>query len=160
MFILSINGAEVARAASPFAFDPTARLWVSDSHRVYDLELAGTQADDKNTGLPFQAQSAPAPKILPRHVTVLGFRNRFKPAEKVALEIASLDNPAAGMPARQQAASLRAFIKDVESATFIDLARPDTREGVQYLEIAGLLTEGRALEILDAEITDLERFKG
>lgn len=98
----------------------------------------------------------PAPVPLSRHVTVLAFRNRFKAAEKVAIEIASLDNPTAPMPERQQAAALRAFVKDSETATFIDLDYEATREGVQYLEIAGVLQEGRAAEILDAEIQPFE----
>lgn len=37
------------------------------------------------------------------------------------------------------------------------LQRPDTRSGVEMLESAGLLTEGRASEILDAPIQPEER---
>ena len=90
-------------------------------------------------------------------ITKLAFRNRFTAAEKVMMEIASLDNPAADMPARAQAAALRANQADLAAATFVDLARPDTRAGVQMLEAAGLLSPGRALEILDAPVTPLER---
>ena len=46
---------------------------------------------------------------------------------------------------------------DLAAATFVDLLRPDTRAGVQMLEAAGLLAEGRALEILDAQILPEER---
>lgn len=92
-----------------------------------------------------------------RHITRLAFRNRFAQAEKVALEIAALDNPAASMPQRQQSAALRATLADTAAATYIDLSRPDTRGGVQMLESAGLLAEGRALEILDAPIQPEER---
>ena len=95
---------------------------------------------------------APATRI-----TRLAFRNRFTQAEKVALEIAALDNPAAAMPARAQAAALRANQADLAAATFVDLQCADTRAGVQMLEAAGLLDAGRALEILDAEITPEER---
>lgn len=90
-------------------------------------------------------------------ITRLAFRNRFTTAEKVALEIAGLDNPAATMPERAQAAALRANQADLAAATFVDLARPDTRAGVQMLEAAGLLSPGRVLEILDAPVTPLER---
>lgn len=90
-------------------------------------------------------------------VTRLAFRNRFTQPEKVMLEMAALDDPTAPMPSRQQAAALRAHLADVAAATFIDLARADTRAGVQYLETAGLLGEGRALEILDAPILPDER---
>lgn len=95
-----------------------------------------------------------------RLVTRLAFRNRFTQAEKVTLEIASLDNPAATMAERQQAAALRASMKDQENATFIDLDRADTRTGVQTLEAGGLLAAGRAAAILDAEVQPQEVFHG
>ena len=90
-------------------------------------------------------------------ITKLAFRNRFTTPEKVALEIASLDNPAAPMAQRQQAAALRATLADTAAATFIDLIHAETRAGVQMLETAGLLAAGRALEILDAPVTPEER---
>lgn len=101
----------------------------------------------------------PAPEPPVWHITKLAFRNRFTQAEKVTLEIASLDNPAASMAQRQQAAALRVNLADTASATYIDLSRTDTRAGVQMLEAAGLLGAGRALEILDTEITDAERYR-
>lgn len=90
-------------------------------------------------------------------LTRLAFRNRFTQAEKVTMEIAALDNPAAPMPQRQQAAALRAHLADVAAATFIDLARPDTRGGVEQLEALGILAAGRALEILDSPVLFAER---
>ena len=108
--------------------------------------------------LPYQAPApAPPAEPEPQRITRLAFRNRFTLAEKTALELAALDNPSAPMPERVQAATLRAYLADVVAATFIDLARPDTRAGVQMLEAAGLLAAGRVLEILDAEITPEER---
>lgn len=106
------------------------------------------------------APSAPEPVALPRHLSKLGFRNRFTQAEKVAIEIASLDNPAASMAQRQQAAALRATQADQRDALYIDLERPDTRAGVLELEAAGLLAAGRALAILDTPVADGERYKG
>jgi hypothetical protein len=93
----------------------------------------------------------------PRLITRLAFRNRFTTAEKVALEIAGLDDPAAPMAARAQAAALRANAADLAAATFVDLDRPDTRAGVLMLEAGGLLAVDRALEILDSPITAAER---
>lgn len=90
-------------------------------------------------------------------ITKLAFRNRFTSGEKVAIEFACLDDPAAPMPQRLQSAALRAHQADLAAATFVDLSREDTRAGVQMLEAAGLLTEGRALEILDAPILPQER---
>jgi hypothetical protein len=100
----------------------------------------------------------------PRHITVLAFRNRFKQAEKVALEIAALDpGPSAAMAQRQQAAAIRANMKDTDAAKFIDLEREDLRAGVQQMcalfQALGLTPDGaaRSREILDAEIQDMER---
>ena len=102
---------------------------------------------------PVAAYKAPAA----RHVTRLALRSRFTAAEKVVLEIASLDNPAATMAQRQQAAALRVYLADVASALWIDLGRADTRAGVQALEALGLLATGRAAQILDGAIADGER---
>lgn len=90
-------------------------------------------------------------------ITRLAFRNRFTSAEKMALELAALDDPTAPMTQRQQTAALRVYLADVAASSFVDMARADTRAGVQALEAGGLLAAGRALEILDAEITPEER---
>jgi len=93
-------------------------------------------------------------------LTKLGFRSRFTQAEKTAIELASLDDPAAPMAQRAQAADIRVYLADVASATYIDPQRPETRAGVQALEAAGLIGAGRALQILDAPIQAEEAFTG
>jgi hypothetical protein len=97
-------------------------------------------------------------KVTGRRITKLAFRNRFTQSEKVAIEIAQLDDPAAPMRQRAMAAALRASQSDVNASTFIDLDRADTRAGVQQLEAAGLLAAKRALQILDAPIEAHEVF--
>jgi hypothetical protein len=98
-----------------------------------------------------------APPPVARRITKLAFRNRFTRAEKAAIELAAIDNPAATMPQRQQAAAIRADLADQAQATFIDLDRKETRDGVVALEAAGLLAVGRAAQILDAPVVDTER---
>ena len=93
------------------------------------------------------------------YVTRLAFRNRFTQAEKVMLEMASLDNPAGTLAQRQQAAGIRVYLTDVATSSFVDLSRPDTRVGVQQLEAGGLLAAGRALQILDDPILATEAYK-
>lgn len=108
--------------------------------------------------LPYQAPApAPPPVPEPQRITRLAFRNRFTQAEKMALELAALDAPAATMAQRQQAAAIRVHLADVAVSTFIDLGRADTRAGVQALEAGGLIGVGRALEILDAPVEPHER---
>ena len=108
-------------------------------------------------GFAFSGDVFSAPTA-PRHITVLAFRNRFTQSEKIAIEIAALDNPAAAMPQRAQSAALRANQLDVQAANYIDLDRTDTRAGVQVLEAAPILAAGRALEILDAPIAAHEEY--
>lgn len=81
-------------------------------------------------------------------LTRLAFRNRFTGAEKIAIELAMLDDPNAPMEQRQQAAMLRAFDKDIEAAEEIDLSFAQLIEGVRALEQFGLIAEGRADEVL------------
>lgn len=94
--------------------------------------------------------------IITDHGTILtraAFRARFTQAEKVAIELAGLDDPSATMDVRSQAAAIRTYQKDVDAAEFIDLTDPATAGGVQALEAAGLLTEGRAAEIIETPVT-------
>ena len=81
-------------------------------------------------------------------LTVLQFRQRFTLQEKAAIEFAAIDNPAAVLEQRQQAAMLRAVLADQAAAEFIDLADASTVEGVQLLVQADLLTEQRGAEVL------------
>jgi hypothetical protein len=174
-YVDSITGVSVA--SHPAANGPVPPavvglqfVWARESLYPTDVpQFFGTCPDGSNTqidgvlGVFAQAdfESMQADEMLARvpsrRITRLAFRNRFTTAEKVALEIAGLDNPAAPMAARAQAAALRANQADLAAATFADLDRPDTRAGVQMLEAAGLLAAGRALVILDAPVTADER---
>lgn len=91
-----------------------------------------------------------------RRITRLAFRNRFTLAELTGVEIACLDIPTASPAQRQQAAALRVMQRQVDTATYIDLDRADTRAGVQQLEAMGVIGTGRALQILDAPIQPTE----
>ena len=145
-------------------------VWARESKYPTGVpEFFGTCPDNANTNLAgvldvfAQAdwETMQADEVLARapHATItkLAFRNRFTGAEKTAIEFACLDDPSAPMPQRMQSATLRANQADLAAAAFVDLSRPDTRTGVQMLETAGLLAEGRALEILDAQILPEER---
>jgi len=92
-----------------------------------------------------------------RIVTTLAFDLRFTMEEQIAIDLASIDTPAAPMEQRTQAAVLRIAKERARKATFIDLDDPITRDGVQFMEQAGLLAQGRALDILDAPIAEGER---
>ena len=100
-------------------------------------------------------ESTDSPPISPPQntkITKLAFRNRFTQAEKTAIEFASNDDTSASTPSRLQAAALRAYLKDIDSATFIDLTRQDLIDGVQALETMTLIAAGRANQILTTPI--------
>jgi hypothetical protein len=92
-----------------------------------------------------------------KKITVLAFRKRFTLSEKVTLEIASIDNPGSPLEIRQMAATLRVIMKDMESATFIDLDDPSVISGLVLMENFNLIADGRSDEILNKPILETER---
>lgn len=109
--------------------------------------------------LPYVApptEPEPQPVAAPRIVSVLGFRRRFTPAERAAIEWAAVDRPDQPDELRMQAATLRAALADQAAAQFIDLDDPTTVHGVQWLEAMDILSAGRADEILVAPVMRAE----
>lgn len=97
-----------------------------------------------------------APKV--RHLTVLAFRNRFTRAEKIRIELAGIDDPAASQQTRERAAVIRVGQADLAAATFVDVDRQGTREDVMAFDAMGLLdSPDRARAILDDPIEAHER---
>jgi hypothetical protein len=88
----------------------------------------------------------PDPVIVYKRFTKLEFRNLFTLPERVAIDNFEL-NPAV---TAEHKMTLRTLFKDQEAASYIDLERADTQQGVQFLAVAGLLTPARAAEILAA----------
>lgn len=82
-------------------------------------------------------------------ITRLALRQRFTFSERVTIETAA-----------ETDAAVRVMLKDQDSATFIDLSRQDTIDGVNMLASKGLITEARASEILTAPVQEIERYKG
>jgi hypothetical protein len=108
-------------------------------------------------GRDFEVIEIPDAPVVDKRITRLAFRKRFTQEEKVGIEMAALDDPTAPLDQRKQSAALRVNMKDADNAEHVDLGRPDTREDVLGLELAGLIGPGRAYEILDAQIQEIER---
>lgn len=83
----------------------------------------------------------PAPQVSDtvssRFLTKLQFRNRFTPAEKVAIYTAAAAN-----------VSVQIYLDDINAAEYINLDDASTAAGVAALEAAGLISVGRTAEIL------------
>ena len=88
-----------------------------------------------------------------RKITKLAFLDRFTDAEAIAIDLASIG-------ATTQAAAMRRYQKKVDAALYIDLDRDDLRSGVLTMASAGLISAGRATEILDGPIAERDRYRG
>lgn len=95
--------------------------------------------------------------VPPRAITYWAFRKRFTHTERVGLELAGMDDPSADAAQRQLAASVRVYLADAAAAAWIDLDDEDARMGVQTLESAELIAQGRSAQILDSPVQELER---
>lgn len=124
------------------------------------VDAVGASIGDAWDGEAFIPAPAPEAPPLPRHLTILAFRNRFTKSEKVRIELAAIDNPSASQEDRERAAVVRVGQADLAAATYVDVDRQDTRDDVQAFEEMGLLdAPGRALSILDDAIQPHERYK-
>lgn len=99
----------------------------------------------------------PVSLVTNSHITVLAFRRRFTQAEKIAIDMFSIDDPTAALQQRQFASALRVMLADMSVALFIDLMNVDIIAGLQLLETYGIIGSGRASQITDDPIQDSER---
>ena len=81
--------------------------------------------------------AAQDPVVIPERtrLTRYEFRNRFTAAEKVAM-YDSTDT------------MIRVFLDDVQAAEYIDVNNQNTIDGVNHLVSEGIITSGRATEVL------------
>ena len=91
----------------------------------------------------------PAPEVVDMRITKLAFKQRFTQRERIDIREASKTIP-----------QVYDFEDLVNSATFIDLSRDDTKISVNAVESVIPLTQGRANEILAAPIQEHERYRG
>lgn len=120
----------------------------TDLYEGSDAITAPGDFDSSRIGDYRVAEDGTLDLIAQTRLTRLQFRNRFTAQEKALLELAAIDDPTAATAQRLQAASLRAYLADLAAAEFVDLADASTVAGVQALEAAGLLAQGRAAEVL------------
>lgn len=78
-----------------------------------------------------------AERFLVKNVTRLAFLNRFTADERIGIRTAAAQSPA-----------VHDYMAMLDAAQDVDLTDPRTIGGVQALEGAGLIGEGRAAEIL------------
>lgn len=88
----------------------------------------------------------PVEPVPDMRITKLAFKSRMTTSERIAIREAGLSDPV-----------VFDFMDLLSDATFIDLSRDDTINGVNYLESQGHVAVGRASEILTNPIEDEER---
>ncbi len=86
----------------------------------------------------------------PRLITQLAFLNRLTDEEAISVDLASIG-------ATVEAATIRRYLSKVNAAEFIDLDDTNLINGLGNLELAGLLSEGRASDILNNPVQEHER---
>lgn len=91
-----------------------------------------------------------------RHISRLAFRNRLTQPEKIAFEMAQVDDPAAVLTVRETAAALRVMEKDLSAGQYVDLNAAATQAGLAQLEALGIIAAGRADEIIWGDILPIE----
>jgi hypothetical protein len=91
-----------------------------------------------------------------RYITKLAFRNRFTQAEKIAFEMAQVDDPTATQEVRLAAAAVRVMEKDLAAGAYADLNATAVQDGLHQLETIGVLGAGRAEEIIWGDIEPYE----
>ena len=113
----------------------------------------GTVVQELHGSQPATQPEAPKEDFMSKYA----FRDRFTESEKIAIELAGIDNPAATAAERQRSAAVRVCMADMNAVGKIDRLLPKTRAGVQMMEAVGLIAAGRAAEILDTPILPPER---
>ena len=148
---------DVVRVTTPFDTD------FPDEYVVEGIDDTGTALIDGGrsfsdgflTLVSSSSESVPV-LTLPARITTFAFRQRFTVAERIAIELASQDDPTASAANRQAAAGLRVSAADLTAASSVDLTFAPTVAGVQALEAAGLIAAGRAAVILSTVIDPSE----
>lgn len=82
----------------------------------------------------------------PAHITLLALNLRFTRAERDAIRAAEMSDP-----------DVSDIMYLMRQASYISLTDPTTIQGLQALELKGLLGVGRADVILNQQVQDSER---
>lgn len=90
-----------------------------------------------------EPEPEPAPDL---RITRLAFLNRFLMEERIGIRAAATSDYV-----------VQDFLALVDAATFIDLSRPDTNQGVRFLASKNLISQSRGDEILTTPINPMER---
>jgi hypothetical protein len=96
--------------------------------------------------------TAPAPQAAPDYgtkISRLALKLRMTADERKNIRAAAESN-----------ADVYDLMDLLSDSTYIDLTRPETVQGIQTLEAAGLLGAGRADEILTTPVTEGEKYNG
>jgi len=88
----------------------------------------------------------PQPKLITRGM----FKLRMTQAERIATRVLALSGTENGMVAMD-------FNDLLSDVPIVDLDQKEVKDGINFLEAIGVFSEGRASEILNAEITSREK---
>lgn len=135
-----IQGGRVAMVVEQAAPPATGGAWIDCTAQP---SVGAGYTYNAGTGQ-FASPQPPAP-----HLTTLEFLRRLTMAEEAAIDIASIDDPAGTPEERMQQATLRAAMRRLMAAEYVDMADAELIGLLAMLESVGLLAAGRAAEIIE-----------
>lgn len=121
---------------------------LGSTHQIIDITNMVPKPDVNWT---YEGQTLVAPAgyvISDMRITKLGFRQRFTLSEMGAVYTALASN-----------VTLKILIDNMAMATYVDLTRSDTIQGVYYVASLGLITMERAQQILTTPPSAHEHYK-
>jgi hypothetical protein len=122
----------------------------SDYARSNELAIDITELyPEPSVGWQFDGNKLVNPNGPYMRITKLALRQRFTIPELAGVQTAVKTNVV-----------LEILMDNLKVATFIDLSRQDTVDGIMYLVSLGLITSERATQILTATPTEQEIYRG
>lgn len=121
---------------------------LGSTHQIIDITSAVPKPD---VGWTYDGAKLNPPAdfvISDMRITKLGFRQRFTLSEMTTIYNALSTNT-----------MLKILMDNLSIATFVDLARSDTIQGVYYIASQGLITMERATQILTTPPSASEHYK-
>jgi len=117
----------VTGVVSDLLGDDTVMVWRGEANSAYSFSYVEATGETSTNFI------SPVVEVTDWFVTQAAFRGRFHTDEKVRLELAAIDNPAASEELSVLAATIRANEKDVAACKYIDLKDQDKIESRKKL---------------------------
>ena len=128
--------------------DENALMVLGNTHQIIDVTNMVPMPDEGWTHDGVNFIQPPDYVIKDMKITKLAFRQRFQMAEMAAIYTAMASNIV-----------VKIMIDNLSMATYVDLSRTDTIQGVYYMVSLGILSAERANQVLTTPPTAIEHYQ-